>query len=268
MSTKKDEWDGLFKKADPIQRKSKESKKKEPVDVMLSKEQYNEENDLPDPIILLSLDPANSCGWSIFHIYKGGSLETPETHLIKCDFLEVETKEDGYIGDSCISLQNQIRDLIKQYNVQQVCVEDYFMSSRKCQGANMNVYFRGSIYILCRELGIHYDIIPIWGWKSFVAGQTTPGKQMKKYYGKELANKVFIQEALWSRYKLRFPNYSISKKTNKPVTLRYDMIDSVGIGLYHVHKRHNCFMLVNKLVWPLGLNIKMNTKRKSFQYED
>ena len=216
------------------------------------------------PIVLLSIDPAHSCGWSVFEIYK----ESKVIHLVQCDFLEIETKEDGYIGDACISLQNQIRELINKYNVQEVCAEDYFMSSKKCQGANMNVYFRGAIYIACRELGLHYDIIPVWGWKSFIAGQTTPGKEMKKYYGKELANKIYIQEALWTRYNLRFPNYSISKNTNKPISLRYDMIDSVGIGLFHIHRRHNCTSLINMVVWPHGLHVDLKTKKKSFQYED
>tara|TARA_Y100000389_G_scaffold198012_1_gene233704 strand:- start:7348 stop:8196 length:849 start_codon:yes stop_codon:yes gene_type:complete len=229
-------------------------------------------NNTEKPIILLSLDPAQSCGWSIFKIYnRSESKENTDSVsvLIKCDFLEVDMKSD-YVGDSCISLQEQVKKIIEEWNVDEICVEDYFMSSKKCQGANLNVYLRGSIYILCRELNLHYDIIPIWGWKSFVAGQTTPGKEMKKYYGKELANKIFIQEALWLRYNLRFPNYCISKNTGKPISLRYDMIDSVGIGLFHIHRRHNCSKLINELdkTWKHGMYMDMKTKKKSFQYDD
>lgn len=252
----------VFAPAEKQKRKTKQKKEKiippQPDLVGNDKDQEHEPH-----ITLLSLDPAHSCGWSIFKIYK----ESNNIHLIKCDFLEIDTKSD-YIGDACISLKTQVKEIIENFNVDEVCVEDYFMSSRKCQGANMNVYFRGAIYILCRELNIHYDIIPVWGWKSFVSGQITPNKEMKKYYGKELANKIFIQEALWIRYKLRFPNYSISKNTGKPISIRYDMIDSVGIGLFHIHKRYNCQKLVNKLEFPLGLSIELKTKKKSFQYDD
>ena len=258
--------DHIFAKAEP--RKNTVKKKKEVIVPNIIKDDsvpliIDDEK----PVILLSLDPATSTGWSIFEIYRDSKI----VQLVHCDFLEIDSKNDSYIGDICIMLQNKIRELINKYNVQEVCVEDYFMSSRKCQGANTNVYLRGSIYILCREIGLHYDIIPVWGWKSFVAGQTTPGKEMKKYYGKELSNKIFIQEALWLRYGIRFPNYSISKNTGKPISLRYDMIDSVGIGLFHIHKRwgppgSNTF--INKLSWPLGFYVDLKTKKKSFQYED
>ena len=76
----------------------------------------------------------------MFEIYK----ESKVIHLVQCDFLEIETKEDGYIGDACISLQTQIRELINKYNVQEVDEFDLNAvpsDSKKYNGRLNNYYY-------------------------------------------------------------------------------------------------------------------------------
>jgi hypothetical protein len=70
-------------------------------------------------------------------------------------------------------------------------------------------------------------------WKKHVAGYVTCTKQMKQLWGKEKAKKVYIQDALWKRRRIRFPNHSLSTLTNKPISLRYDEVDAVGQAIYY-----------------------------------
>ena len=199
-------------------------------------------------MILLGIDPAISCGWCVSEI------ENDTLTLIDCGFIEVSKCE--YSGDTCLDLQKQIRELFEKFNVDEMVIEDYIFKSKTCQGSHINVYLRCACHMLCRELEKPYYIIPISNWKSIIAGRSTPSKEMKTYWGKELANKVFIQEALWVRYNIRFPNHSLSKKTKKPIKIKYDMIDAVGISIAYGYSKYMTTTICNIIEFPNDVDMK------------
>ncbi len=208
---------------------------------------------------LLGIDPAISCGWCVSEI----NMEEKTSTLIAYNYFDVERSE--YSGDMCIFIQNQVKELFTTYDIDEMVIEDYMFKSGKCQGSHLNLYLRCALHILCREMKKPYYIMSVSNWKSIIAGRSIPTKEMQKYYGKELANKIFIQEALWVRYKIRFPNHVISNKTKKPINMKYDIIDAVAISIayayskYFVNTIHNNVLLIDDVV--------MHTKKQGYSYE-
>jgi hypothetical protein len=81
-------------------------------------------------------------------------------------------------------------------------------------------------------------VLNISSWKNFVSGRRTPTKEQKKLWGAEKAKKNFIQQALWERYDIRFPNHSCSTSTRpgsrgKPIKFRSDVVDAVAMAIYY-----------------------------------
>jgi len=174
---------------------------------------------------VLTLDPAASTGFSVAKIQDG------VFNIIDYGFIDVDKSTD-FIGDACISLMDQIKEIIEKHGVDYVTVEDFFFSSRTPQGSDVNSAYRTAIHILCRKRGLEYTILNISAWKKLVAGRSTPTKEQKKMWGKEAAKKLMIQDALWKNYGFKFPNHSLSKKTGKPIKFRYDIVDAVGLAVY------------------------------------
>jgi len=179
------------------------------------------------PDIVLVLDPANSTGYCLV------SISTPaEVAIIyEYGFLDVDTTSD-YSGDWCLNLQAQLRAIINRHSVQHIAMEDFFFSKRFANGSKVNVELRTAIAMLAREMGLLYTILGISEWKKFISGRSTPTKEQKKKWGHARAKKLAIQEALWLRYNIRFPNHSRSKKTNKPIAFRLDIVDVVAQAIY------------------------------------
>jgi hypothetical protein len=147
-------------------------------------------------------------------------------------------------------LYNQVKALFEEYNVDEMAIEDYMFKSNTCQGAHLNLYLRGALHMLCRSLGKPYTIMAISNWKSIIAGRSTPTNEMKKFYGKAVSNKILILEALWVRYNIRFPNHSISNKTKKPIGLKFDMVDAVGITIAYAYSKYNTKTVCNCVEFP------------------
>ena len=209
-------------------------------------------------MIILSIDPAISCGWCIGSI----NSEIDTFTIMDCGHFEITKSE--YSGDMCLDIQKQVSTLFDKYTIDEMVIEDYVFSGRKCQGAHLNLYIRGALHMLCRTHNKPYTIASISNWKAIIAGRSMPPNEMKKFYGKELANKVFIQEALWVRYNIRFPNHSISQKTNKPISIKYDMIDAVAIGIAHAYSKYNIKNVNNTKTFPD--DIPKMTKTKQYTY--
>lgn len=207
--------------------------------------------------VILGIDPAISCGWCI------GRLENSIFHIDDCGYIEISKSE--YTGDMCLEMQEKVNALFEKHKPDEMVIEDYIFSGRKCQGAHLNVYIRGALHMLCRKHKKPYTIASISNWKSIIAGKSMPSTDMKKYYGKELANKIFIQEALWLRYNIRFPNHSLSSKTQKPIGLKYDMIDAVGITIAHVYSIYNVKNVTFHKQFPP--DVERTCKTKHYVYE-
>ena len=175
------------------------------------------------PYTILVCDPAESTGFAVVSVDEANS----KADIFHYDYINVDNSTN-YAGDALLDLSKKIKDLIIKYDVKMVVIEDYFFGSRFASGANMNPAYRAAIHMTVRSLGLPYEILNISQWKSFIAGRSTPTKEQKKKWSKTTANKLFIQEALWLRHGIKFPNHSISEKTGKPIKFRFDIVDAVG----------------------------------------
>jgi len=178
-------------------------------------------------VVILSLDPAACTGYCLIKI------DNNAAEIYEYGFIDVDTNSN-FQGDHCIDLMSRVEELIKHHNVQHITVEDYFFSQRFASGSNVNAAYRTAIHILACRLKIPYTILNISAWKTFVAGRSIPTKDQKKKWGATPAKKLFIQQALWERWGFRFPNHSLSSKTNKPVAFKFDIVDVVAQAVYYI----------------------------------
>ena len=177
--------------------------------------------------IVLVLDPAASTGYCLVSISTDGS----RALIYSYGFIDVDCSSE-YSGDWCIDLQNQLRKICEKHCVSRLAVENFFFSKRYANGSTVNVELRTAIYIMARQMNLPYTILGISEWKKFISGRVTPTLEQKKKWGAARAKKLAIQQALWERYQIRFPNHSISKKTGRPMALRLDIVDVVAQAIY------------------------------------
>lgn len=208
-------------------------------------------------IIALVLDPAISTGYCLL-CYTPGS----PAIIFAQGHLTVDTSSD-YSGDYCIDLQTKLKRLISKYGVNHIAVETFFFSKRFATGSTLNAELRTAIYILARQLGLPYTILGISEWKKFIAGRSTPTKEQVKQWGRERAKKLFIQQALWERFGIRFPNHSISAKTGKPISFKLDVVDAVAQGVYFAFIYLRALEIVSKVEIPKDVYVK---GKESFSY--
>jgi Holliday junction resolvasome RuvABC endonuclease subunit len=180
-------------------------------------------------MIILVLDPGTSTGYCLADVDYDNETAT----IYEYGYINVDDSSD-YQGDHCIDLMSKIQYLIETHWVESIAIEDYFFNKRTATGSNVNAAFRTAIHILARQNDIPYTILNISSWKTFIAGRCKPTKDQKKQWGNEPSKKIMIQDALWKKYKIRFPNHSISEKTGKPISFRYDVVDVVGQTIYFI----------------------------------
>lgn len=189
-------------------------------------------------MILLTLDPATSCGyclaelsWDYTTTGKGKGWKWTSVNIYEYGIINVDTSSN-FQGDHCIDLMNKIQELIDAHGVEHIGIEDFFFQKKFANGSNVNAAFRTAIHILARQNNIEYTVLNITAWKNFISETKGPTKEQKKLWGK-LAKKIYIQDALWRNYGIRFPNHCISDKTSKPIGFRYDIVDVVGQAIYY-----------------------------------
>jgi len=209
--------------------------------------------------ILLAFDPGSSCGYAV------ASVDELTRSATLIHYGIIEPKSSTYVGDSSIDLMQQVKDIIIKYGAQEVSLEDYFASSKFASGTDLNYYYRGAIQIQVRSMGLHYEMLNISNWKVFVAGRSMPTKEQKIKYGKAPAKKIMIQEALWNRFNIRFPNHSISPTTGKPIQFRMDSVDAVGQLFYFCNLRYNIINFTSTVAIPPDVEFK-RVNKKQFQY--
>lgn len=199
-------------------------------------------------IRILSLDPATTTGWSILEV----STEPAAVCIIDYGFFVVDISSK-YEGDHCLSMQQKVNELVAKWDVNMVCLENYYFSRNAKQGANKNVFLRASILMHCRSLKppLHYEFISVFDWKKFICGRSTPPPDVKKIY-KTTANKMMTIISLWDKYKIQFPNRFppcpssggapagrrgvATNKATKPLVFKTDISDSIAIGIYFCFK--------------------------------
>ena len=174
------------------------------------------------PKHILSIDPANNTGWCIFN---------KKCKIIKYGFFTI--KSTNFLGDQLIEMMVKIMNLIKENNIGDIVVEDYFFSRKFRNGCNVNPAYRSAIYIIVRLMGLQYTIINPIDWKKFIVGRVKPTKEEIKLYGKEKAKKIIVRNALKSKYSITFPDI-IQNENGKDIALKYDIVDAVAIGIYYI----------------------------------
>jgi Holliday junction resolvasome RuvABC endonuclease subunit len=177
--------------------------------------------------VYLVLDPATSTGYCLVRRPFPYNL----ADIFEYGIIAVNTSHDLQ-GFHCLDLMRQITDILNKHPVTHIALEDYFFSKKFCSGSNVNAAFRTAIHILACQRGIPYSILNISLWKAFVAGRSMPTKEQKTLWGKSLANKYFIQQALYDRYSFQFPNHWTSAKSQKPIRFKSDIVDAVGQAVY------------------------------------
>ncbi len=209
---------------------------------------------------ILCLDPGSSCGYCV------ATVDTAQKTATIIDYGVIEPDTSSlYQGDHCISLQLKIQAIINKYSIKEIGLENYFASSRFCQGTDVNYYFRAAIMMQARNLGLPYEVLNISNWKMFVALRSTPPKDMKQKYGKELSKKILIVDALWKRFGIRLPNHSLSPTTGKPIAFRYDCSDAIGQCLYFCALRYDINSFQSTVSLPKDVVFKKKSK-KVYEY--
>ena len=207
---------------------------------------------------MLVLDPAASTGYCLVSISTDGS----RALIYSYGFIDVDCSSE-YTGDWCIDIQNQLRSICEKHCVSHMAVENFFFSKRYANGSTVNVELRTAIYILARQMKLPYTILGISEWKKFISGRVTPTREQKKKWGATRAKKLAIQQALWEKYQIRFPNHSISKKTGRPMALRLDIVDVVAQSIYFCKIFLNVSKIETRVKVPKDLPIK---GKPSFEY--
>ena len=208
---------------------------------------------------ILIIDPGCISGYCIIHVEDGFA------DIYDYGFIDVD--DDEHMGKQYQDFINKIQALIDFHDIEEVAHEDYFFSKFASQGANLNCAYRAMIQLLCARNNIPYTVLNITLWKKFINfGKSRPTKVQIKQWGKEPAKKLMTQDALWKRWKIRFPNHSTSLKTNKPVKFKNDIVDAVAMGIFYlaIYKNIHNFTVTK----PIPEDVKFNKVTKTmYVYE-
>lgn len=175
---------------------------------------------------LLVIDPGESTGYASF--------ETVNDITTLLNYGDYHIDGDSG-GSQCISMKNKVLELIITHTPNHVVVEDFFFRSARANGSIMNAALRAASWMACVESEVTYTTISPLKWKIGITGRCKANSIEKNKWG-VLAEKVRVQDALWTSYGIRFANHSLSYKTNKAVKLRYDAIDAVAIGIDYIRR--------------------------------
>ena len=210
---------------------------------------------------ILALDPAISTGYALATI----NPITQTADIYEYGFIELDT-EDERDGAKAVEMMDKVEILIYKHNIKHVVVEDYFFSRKFATGSMLNAALRTAIHAKCVLMDIEYTILGISLWKKFINKRTTPTKEQKALYGKEPAKKIMTQQSLWEQFGFRFPNHSISQKTNKPIKFRYDIVDAVAQCVTHCILSERCNIDKITLSVEPAKDVKLASKAKLFIY--
>lgn len=229
---------------------------------MQKKEKIQPIKKVPESYNVLTLDPGASTGFCITSL----DFKTSTATIIEYGYLNVDTSSN-FQGDHCIDLMERVRSIIEKHYIKELAIEDYFFSKRFATGCNVNGAYRTAIHILARTASLPYTILNITSWKTFVAGRSTPTREQKKQWGATAAKKLYIQQALWDNFGIRFPNHSLSEKTGKPIVFRTDIVDVVAQTIYFCQMIKKMTRIENKVSIPPDVKLRVTGKKsKNFVY--
>lgn len=209
---------------------------------------------------ILAVDPAEHTGFAVVC----ADTATNTGNIFEYGIIDIDTSS-GFLGDYCNDMYKRISALIEKHSIRRVVIEDYFFSGKFANGSNMNPMYRAAVHMAARNYNLPTEILNVSQWKSFVAGRSVPTKQQKAQWGAEAAKKLYIQQALWERYNIRFPNHSLSESTGKPILFRMDVVDAVAQAICYCRLHLNLISVTCSVSVPPDVSFKKPSK-KSFTY--
>jgi len=175
-------------------------------------------------------------------------------------------KTSKFFADHCLSLTKQVEKIMAKHSVTHIAMEDYFFSPKAINNCKLNISLRTAVAMLARQRGMEYTMLNMVLWKKFIAGCTNPTREQEAKWGKRGAKKLFIQDALWKCWQIRFPNHLLSKVTGKPVVFCHDITDVVGQAIYYCIKTWDLKKEQIKYTIPVSPDIKFK-KPPHHQYQ-
>lgn len=206
----------------------------------------------------LVIDPGHSSGWCLF------TANQDSIEIISYGFYEIE-RSSTYEGDSYLNYEKWLQNKIETTKPEEIIREDYFFSHSFRQGANVNVGYRTVIDLTARRLKLPYHVISPSEWKCWICDHVRPSKIQIQRYGKANAKKWMVQEALYLKYQLRFPNFSLSQKNGKKIKFKHDTVDAVAMAIYFGLKRLQKKNI--KVLMECPADIEWGKKIKTFSYQ-
>lgn len=214
----------------------------------------------------LVIDPGHSSGYCVFdHV---GVFDHPHSEKATATIREFGhfqvDRTSSYQGDWLIDLEKQVQSLIEKYRPVRVIREQYFFSPRTRTGSEVNVIYRGMIDLVARKNDLPYSTVSPSDWKKFICSRTTPTRSQVQHWGKGFAKKFMVQQSLWERYQIRFPNHSYSPKGTR-VKFKHDIIDAVAMGVYYASKELEVTQIKSEV--PIPPDVTWKRKMISFDYQ-
>ena len=152
--------------------------------------------------IIISIDPALSCGIAIFILNEA----TASLYLIYSCVVSGDLHRICNFAKFLYTITGDDTELY---------IEDYVFSKLKCNGANVNSEIRGILKWLYEETtGNKPTVMAIGGWKKLITGKGNASKQ----YVKEAIEKFGI-------------DCEYSNENGKLLKFKFDESDAIGIGM-------------------------------------
>lgn len=173
---------------------------------------------------ILALDPATVCGYAVMDVRE------TEACIVSMGVVRACTSSE-FQGDWLIDLRSKISSLLDAHSPTTCYVEDYFFHARQRCGSSLNVLYRAAIYMLMRDRGIPYRVVPPSEWMKFVLDRRVGVKASAA--GKD-AKKVIVKTAIESAFGVRFPITTCVD--GRVLKFKYDVSDAVGIAIFGLHE--------------------------------
>jgi len=207
----------------------------------------------------LVIDPGHSSGWCLF------TINNFNLQIRDYGFYDVQRKTD-LEGDSYLNYEEWVQTKLNETKAEVIIREGYFFKSRFRQGSHVNVAYRTVIDMVACRNKLKYFVVQPGEWKGWICGRSRPSKLQIQQYGKTNAKKWMVQEALYCKYQIKFPNFSLSQKNGKKIKFRHDTVDAIAMAIFFGFKQLNIKEVEMQV--ELVEDVDWKGKLKCFSYDN
>lgn len=174
----------------------------------------------------VSIDPATSTGWACFVARAApGAVRRSHLELVAHGHFRVTAGATSAHGERCLELERHVEALLDALvadgPIEHVFIEDYFFSSRACNGVTLNVKFRAVIEMCVCRRALPYTLVHPGRWFATVVGSVpkrTPTRERK----------ALTALALERAYGIVIPSREGRRATPS------DVYDAIAIGVHGI----------------------------------